>query len=73
MKHNAILQSIVITNLSLSKAIAWAKKHGYHDVPDVEPHSIRFRQYDPHPLEREGYYFRTKPFAHGYFVFAIKP
>jgi hypothetical protein len=72
MKHHAILQSIVITDMPVKEAVEWARRHHYHDVPDITEHTIRFRQYDPHLLEREGYYFRTKAFKHGYFVFAIK-
>jgi hypothetical protein len=71
----SIIQSILFKReYGLSQARAWLTQHGFGaNKVDITPEHLRFRQYDPSPLEASGYRFRTKKFAHGSFIIAYSP
>ena len=68
----SVIQSIIFKReYGVSQARAWLSSHGFGSSKvDITPESLRFRQYDPKPLEAQGYRFRTTKFAHGSFVIA---
>lgn len=72
-----MLQSVVFRRhaISIEDAQKFIHRHGMKaDKIDITPSTIRFRQRDPHPLEREGARFRTKelPGGIGYLVLAYE-
>lgn len=71
----SIIQSVIFKReYGVSKARDWLKNNGYGTSKvDITPDSLRFRQYDPKPLENMGYRFRTIKFKHGSFVIAYPP
>lgn len=70
-----MIQSILFKReYGLIKARDWLRKYGYGSSKvDITPEYLRFRQYDPLPLERSGYKFRTQKFKHGSFIIAYPP
>ena len=71
----SVIQSVIFNRpVSLDEAKIFLKTHKFkYGKVDVTPHTIRFRQRDPKPLEAAGYYFRTVPFKYGHFVIAYPP
>jgi len=71
----SIIQSIVFKReYGVLRARDWLRANGFgSNKIDITPESLRFRQYDPKPLEASGYRFRTKKFAHGSFIIAYPP
>jgi hypothetical protein len=71
----SMIQSIVFKReYGVTKARDWLMKYGFGSSKmDITPNFIRFRQYDPLPLERAGYKFRTQRFKHGSFIIAYLP
>ena len=71
----SIIQSVVFKReYGVSQARSWLSSHGFgSNKVDITPESLRFRQYDPKPLEASGYRFITKKFAHGSFIIAYSP
>ena len=69
----SIIQSIVFKReYGVLRAREWLKLHGFGSGKiDITPESLRFRQYDPKPLEAMGYRFRTKKFAQGSLIIAF--
>ncbi len=69
----SIVQSVIFKReYGISNARTWLSRNGFGSSKvDITPESLRFRQYDPKPLEAMGYTFRTKKFAHGSFVIAF--
>jgi hypothetical protein len=70
-----MIQSILFKReYGLIKARDWLRKYGYGSSKvDITPEYLRFRQYDPLPLELSGYRFRTQKFKHGSFIIAYPP
>jgi hypothetical protein len=68
------LESIVFhrNEITLKEALDFIHRHGYKDKLDLTTNTYRFRQMDPHKLERQGYKFRTKRFPGGLFLLAYK-
>ena len=71
----ALIQSVIFLKSYGERAARhWLQQEGFHSNKiDVTPHTLRFRQHDPHTLEAHHYHFATKPFSHGYFVIAYSP
>ena len=71
----SIIQSVIFKKeYGVNKAKEWLAHHGFGaNKVDITSEHLRFRQYDPFPLERMGYHFRTQKFKHGSFIFAYPP
>jgi hypothetical protein len=69
------IESVVFhrNEMTLKQAKEFLHRHGFKEGrPDITTNTYRFRQMDPHKLERQGYKFRTKRFPGGLFLIAYK-